>query len=213
MTASRTSATTTVTITDDDTAGVTVAPTSLTVTEGSTSTYSVVLDSEPTADVAIEISGHAGTDLTLSTTTLTFTADNWSQSQAVTVTAAEDLDAVADPAVVLDHALTGTGEYQGVTADSVTVTIVENDVPTLSVGSASAAEGDGSVVFKVTISTASDATTTVDYATSDGTATAGQDYTAASSTLTFPPNSMSSLTISVPVIDDTVDEDEEETFT
>ena len=213
VTASSTSATTTVSITDDDMAGVTIAPTSLTVTEGSTSTYSVVLDSDPTANVTIEISGHPGTDLTLSTTTLMFTSDTWSRSQAITVTAAEDLDAVAEPAVILAHAVTGTGEYQDVTADSVTVTIVENDVSTLSVGPASAGEGDGHVEFEVTISAASDATTTVDFATSDGTATAGQDYTAASSTLSFPANSTSSLTISVAVIDDMVYEDEEETFT
>ena len=213
VTASSTSATTTVTINDDDTASVTVAPTLLMVTEGSTSTYSVRLDTQPTVNVNIEISGHESTDLTLSTTTLVFTSDNWSQSQAVTVTAAEDLDAAADPDVTLSHSVMGTGEYQGVTADSVTVTIVENDVPTLSVDSASAAEDDGHVVFEVTISVASDATLTVDYATSDGTATAGQDYTAASSTLAFPANSTSSLTISVAVIDDTVDEDEEETFT
>ena len=213
VTSSSTSATTTVTITDDDTAGVTIAPTSLTVTEGSTSTYSVVLDSESTANVTIEISGHASTDLTLSTTTLVFTSDNWNQAQAITVTAEADDDAAADPDVTLSHVVTGTGEYQSVTADSVTVTIVENDVSTLSVGPASAGEGDGHVVFEVTISAASDATTTVDYATSDGTATAGDDYTAASSTLMFPANSTSSLTISVAVIDDTVDEDEEETFT
>ena len=213
VTESSTSATTTVSITDDDRAGVTVEPTLLTVTEGSTSTYSVRLDTQPTVNVNIEISGHESTDLTLSTTTLVFTSENWSQSQAVTVTAAEDEDAAADPDVTLTHVVTGTGEYQSVTADSVTVTIVENDVSTLSVGPASAAEGDDSVVFEVTISAASDATTTVDYATSDGTATAGQDYTAASSTLAFPANSTSSLTISVAVIDDTVDEDEEETFT
>ena len=90
---------------------------------------------------------------------------------------------------------------------------MENDVSTLSIGNASAAEDDGSVEFEVTISAASDQPVTVDYATSDGTATAGQDYTATSSTLSFPANSTSSLTISVPVIDDTIDEEEQETFT
>ena len=49
------SATVTVTITDDDTAGVTVSKTALTVTEQDASgdTYTVVLDSQPTADVTI----------------------------------------------------------------------------------------------------------------------------------------------------------------
>ena len=39
----------TVTVTDNDTRGVTVTPTSLTVDEGDTNTYTVVLDTQPTA--------------------------------------------------------------------------------------------------------------------------------------------------------------------
>ena len=39
----------TVTVTDNDTRGVTVTPTSLTVNEGGTNTYTVVLDTQPTA--------------------------------------------------------------------------------------------------------------------------------------------------------------------
>ena len=50
------------------------------------------------------------------------------------------------------------------------------------------------------------------YATSDGTAKAGQDYTETSGTLTFPANSVASKTISVPVTDDAADE-ADETFT
>ena len=52
---------------------------------------------------------------------------------------------------------------------------------------------------------------TVDYATADGTATAGEDYTATSGTLTFGPGE-SLKTVSVPVLDDALDEGEE-TFT
>ncbi len=85
--------TVTVTITENDTSGMTIYPTSLTVTEGQTNTYTVRLDSEPTADVTVAITGHTGTDLALSGATLandalTFTTDNWNTAQAVTVTAA-----------------------------------------------------------------------------------------------------------------------------
>ena len=55
-----------VTITDDDTAGVTVSETSLTIEEGDSGTYTVVLDTEPSADVTVTISGHSGTDVSLS---------------------------------------------------------------------------------------------------------------------------------------------------
>ena len=177
----------------------------------------MVLDTEPTANVTVAIAGHADTDLTLSGATLTddtltFTAENWDTAQTVTVTAAEDDDAVNEEEVTLAHTVTGTGEYAGITAGSVTVTIVEKDTSVLAVSDAEAAEDGGNVVFTVSISAASGDEVTVGYATSDGTATAGQDYTETSGTLTFPANSVASQTISVPVTDDAVDE-EEETFT
>ena len=44
-----TTVTTTVNITDDDGAGVSVSESSLTIAEGSSGTYTIVLDSQPTA--------------------------------------------------------------------------------------------------------------------------------------------------------------------
>ena len=125
------------------------------------------------------------------------------------MTVASDNDAASDAAVTLTHTVTGTAEYAGVTAGSVTVTIVEKDASVLSVGDAEAAEAGGNVVFTVSISAAAGEEVTVAYATSDVTAAQGQDYT--SGTLTFAANSVASKTISVPVADDTVDEEEEET--
>ena len=55
------------------------------------------------------ISGHAGTDLTLDKTSLTFTVDNWDVAQTVAVTAAEDNDAVTDAGVTLTHTVSGGG--------------------------------------------------------------------------------------------------------
>ena len=56
----------------------------------------------------------------------------------------------------------------------------------IAVADARVEEGAGAVLaFAVTLSRAASGTLTVDYATSDGTATAGTDYTAASGTLTF----------------------------
>ena len=67
------------------------------------------------------------------------------------------------------------------------------------------------MVFTVSLSAASDGEVTVDYATSDGTATAGSDYTATSGTLAFQAGEVTK-TISVPVTEDAVD-DGGETFT
>ena len=84
--------------------------------------------------------------------------------------------------------------------------------PALSVADARANEGAGaSAAFKVSLSRAATETVTVDYATADGTAEAGSDYTASSGTLTFAAGE-TSKTVNVPVLDDAVDEGEE-TFT
>ena len=84
--------------------------------------------------------------------------------------------------------------------------------PTLSVADAEAHEGeDTAVEFAVTLSRPASGTVTVDFATADGTATAGEDYTATSGTLTFSSGEQSK-TISVPLLDDAIDEGQE-TFT
>ena len=87
--------------------------------------------------------------------------------------------------------------------------------PDISVADAQANEGAGaSVAFVVSLSrvfTGSEHRVTVDYATSNGTAMAGADYTATSGTLTFGARERTK-TVSVPVLDDSHDE-REETFT
>ena len=79
----------------------------------------------------------------------------------------------------------------------------------LSVADADAQEGaDPTLDFVVTLNRAAGATVTVDYATGDGTATAGADYTATSGKLTFDPGE-TEKTVSVPVLDDAHDDDGE----
>ena len=89
---------------------------------------------------------------------------------------------------------------------SVTFRVV---LPALSVADAGAEEGtDETIDFAVTLDAASRGRVTVDYATSDGTAKAGADYTAKSGTLTFEAGE-TAKTVSVPVLDDSHDEDSE----
>ena len=84
-------------------------------------------------------------------------------------------------------------------------------LPTLSISSRQAKEGNtgtGLRQFIVTLSAASMQTVTVQYATADGTAKAGSDYTSASGSLTFAPGELTK-TISVAVIGDTTVESNE----
>ena len=79
----------------------------------------------------------------------------------------------------------------------------------LSVSDARAEEAAGAAVaFAVTLSRAASDAVTVDYATRDGIARAGEDYAAASGTLTFAAGE-SSKTVEVAVLDDAHDEGEE----
>ena len=81
--------------------------------------------------------------------------------------------------------------------------------PALSVADASAEEGtDAALDFAVTLDREAAHTVTVAYATSDVSATAGDDYTATSGTLSFAPGEVEK-TVSVPVLVDDVDEGSE----
>ena len=72
----------------------------------------------------------------------------------------------------------------------------------ISVADAEGTEGtDTHVAFTVSLDRAALKMIAVDYATSDGTATAGEDYTATSGTLSFAPGDRSN-TVSVPQLDD-----------
>ena len=114
-----------ITVTDDDKAGVTLSATGVSVREGSAATYTVVLDAWPSADVAIEVRSD-NADVSTQPTELTFTADNWQTAQTVTVSAGEDEDQ-ADGAATVTHTVSGGGNYEGVTADSVAVSVTDDD--------------------------------------------------------------------------------------
>ena len=94
---------TVVTITDNDTRGITLSVTALTVDENASDTYTVALASQPTANVTVTVGGAAGdvsadtdTGTTGNQNTLTFTTTNWGTAQTVTVKAGDDDDAVTD---------------------------------------------------------------------------------------------------------------------
>jgi Leucine-rich repeat (LRR) protein len=95
------------------------------------------------------------------------------------------------------------------------VTIIDNDEPgTVQFSSAtySVGEGDGAVTITVTRVGGSDGAISVDYATSDGTAMAGEDYGASSGTLNWSHGDASDKTFTVDILDDTIFEDDDETF-
>lgn len=82
----------TLTNVDDDVLGVLVTPTTCATTPGTTSTFTIVLNSQPSADVTISLTSDATTLGTVSPESVTFTpmtgAGGWDTAQTVTVTGA-----------------------------------------------------------------------------------------------------------------------------
>ena len=180
---------TTVRITDNDTRGVTVTPTVLTVDEGFSDSYDVVLTSQPTGDVTVAITAPANPDITVSTAStveLIFTADDWDTSQPVTVTAAaDDMDAEDDTGTIT-HAVSG-GDYGSVRAGSVSVTVDDDEVSVSFERAAYAvAEGGDAVTVTVRLSAPAKQTFTIGLVKTEDGATE-DDYSALPVSLTFAP--------------------------
>ena len=136
----------TVTVVDDDTARVTVTETGGTaVTEGGANdTYTIVLNSEPTADVVLTIQASTNVnDIQLngagvgSTTAITFTSGtsgNWDIPQTVTVAAIDDFVFEGSETSIVTHtAASFDSLYNNITIDPVSVTITDNDVADVTV--------------------------------------------------------------------------------
>ena len=114
----------TVTIVDDDTAGVTVSAASpFTLSEGATATYTVVLNSQPTADVTITASSGDTGAASVSPASYTFTPAGWSTAQTFTVTGVTDTD-TNDETVGVSHSVTSTdGKYTSALASTISVSV------------------------------------------------------------------------------------------
>ena len=117
---------TTVSITDNDERGVTVSPSVLILSEGASTTYTVVLDTEPTEIVTVTPSVSGSPDLTFTPSSLTFTPSDWDTAQTMTVSATEDDDAYHDSSIV-SHAAEGA-EYASLVDGAIPVTISDNEV-------------------------------------------------------------------------------------
>jgi hypothetical protein len=207
------------TVTDDDsppTYDLTYA--AMPVVEGGSATVTATLTPASGQAVVIPVSSGGGT----ATAGTDYTAIP--ASTDITIAAGQTTGTVVVPttADVLDEAdetfvVTGGAPATVASADTVTVTIEDNDnPPTVSIAAPGAAVAEGtSLVFPVTLSATSGLAVTVDVDTVDGTATEGQDYTVQGTTLTFAAGaSGAALTqnVTVATINDTIDESATETM-
>ena len=99
-------------------------------------------------------------------------------------------------------------------ADSQGTGTIMNDDPDLKINDVRINEGNSGTsmaTFTVSLTSASTSDVSVHYATADGTATAGSDYTATSGTVTIPAGSTSAH-VQVPILGDTAVEPDETFF-
>ncbi len=117
--------------TDDDVIGIVVNPTTglVTTEAGGGATFTVVLSSEPTADVNIALSSSDGTEGSVSPPSLTFSASNWSTAQTVTITGVNDNVDDGDVAYTIVTAAASSADtaYNGINPADVSVSNTDND--------------------------------------------------------------------------------------
>ena len=148
------------TVTPNLSTGISISPSSLSVPERQSRDYMVKLDTDPGDGntVRVDITGHSGTDLSLSDDSLDFTGGtggSWNTDQIVTVTAAQD-DDTDDDVGTLVHTASG-GDYDGV-SKNLDVTVNDNFPSTspgvtLSTARLTVSEGGSSQNYTVVLDT------------------------------------------------------------
>ncbi|AZR32733.1 autotransporter domain-containing protein [Xanthomonas vasicola] len=208
----------TATIVNDDfpVASIAVSPASVTEDGATNLLYTVTLDQpSPSAlSIGFGVSGTAtsGTDYAAMSSPLVIAAGQ--TTGTITIDPTADTTVEPDETVVISLN-TGSGYTVG-SPNSATGTILNDDLPVLSINDVSVNEGDAgttNATFSVSLSAPADAGgVSFDIATADGTATAGADYVASSLTGQTIPAGSSSATFTVLVNGDTLAEPNETFF-
>ena len=198
-----------VTNTDNDSAGITVTPTAgLTTTEaGGTATFTVVLNTQPTADVTIALSSSDTTEGTVAPASLTFTTANWNVAQTVTVTGVDD---AVDRRRRRLHDRDGAGDEHRPelqrrqcrpTSRSATPTTTAPGITVTPTAGLTTTEAGGTATFTVVLNTQPTADVTIALSSSDTT-----EGTVSPASLTFTTANWNvAQTVTVTGVDDAVD--------
>ena len=201
-------------IEDDDELNAAVSADSANVAEGEPAKFTVALrggTSTAAVVVAYSVDGTAteGRDYTAAAGSLTIGAG----SARGTVTVKTRLDGEREPDETLEVRLDAARTIGAATVDPTlaVATVVDIDSRSITIADAESTESDGEIEFEVRLLAPSRIAVAVSYRTEDGTAKAGEDYQAAAGQATFAAGA-SSATVTVRVLNDTLDEPDTETF-
>src|SRR5262249_21869604 len=202
------------TIQNDD--GAHLSINDVTVTEGNTgttqATFTVTLDASVDTAVKVDFAtadgtAQAGSDYTAATGTLTF-APGAAGVQTINVDVTGDKLVELDETFLVNLSNIQVGGHNVTFADAQGIGTIQNDdMAHVSVNDVAVTEGNSGTTlanFTVTLDAAVDTPVSVDYATTNGSAQAGRDYTAGAGTVTFAAGAAGTRTVSVPVTGDQV---------
>ena len=172
--------------------GATLSASRVWVPEGGAATYTVVLASQPTADVIVAVANRGAPDddpdLTASPATMTFTPDDWDTPQTVTLSAAQDADALHGSALITHTATSDDAGYDAIAIAEVTATEIDADVARVDVSASRVPVPEGGVnSYTVVLATQPTADVIVAVA-NRGAPDDDADLTASPATLTFTPD-------------------------
>ena len=171
---------------DDDTIAFTLSSLSSTsMAEGSTDTYTIMLGSQPTADVIVSVSSSNSGQISVSPDNLTFGSDNYSTAQTITLTAIDDDVDDGDITVIITNSIsTADSSYSGLSNQTISVVNTDNDTAAVAIietsSSTSVVESGSTDNFTIVLSSEPTDNVTVTVTASDTT-----ELSVSPSTLTF----------------------------
>jgi polyisoprenoid-binding protein YceI len=157
---------------DDDSPDVIVSAASGSTTEwGDQATFTIRLQSEPSAEVTIGLTSNDTDEGRVSPSSVTFDSGNWDQARTVTVTGQDDLiaDGSQSYSIVTAAAVSADSGYSGRPVADVPLTNVDDDIPGVTVTSVTGPtnEWGGQATFTIRLNTQPTADVTIGLSSSD----------------------------------------------
>jgi hypothetical protein len=189
------------TITDDDSAGVTIdVGDGVTVAEGSTTdTYTIVLTAQPGASVTV--TPHPDAQVTVSPTSVSFTAANWDTPRTITVSAVADGTDEADiHSGIITHTTTSSDSaFNGLGVATVTADVIDSDALLVTVSGPSTGAPGTAATFVATVNAGGSGTFTYSWQIL---LNGVQQATGANSSIVFTPTQGGTYVVLAQVSDD-----------
>ena len=137
-----------ITIKDDDLAGIIYDSTSVNLNEGQSITRTFRLKSQPTSNVALNIGSNNSSRLSISKSSLTFTASNWSIDQSVTFTAIDNSVDDGDVTVSVTIKSTSADTNYNNLSSGFTIAVKDNDTSGIITDTTSATINEGQYITR-----------------------------------------------------------------